>query len=133
MRARLLLSFLAAALLSAATLSGQDWRGKGRVDGHVKDAGGQPIADAKVELTRDSGGGPSTKTDKKGYWAVMGLIGGKWNVDISAPGYETRKTVVGVQEAGRNSPLAPMARRRRVPETISSRKLAPCRSRNPRT
>ena len=105
MRARLLLSFLAAALLSAATLSGQDWRGKGRVDGHVKDAGGQPIADAKVELTRDSGGGPSTKTDKKGYWAVMGLIGGKWNVDISAPGYETRKTVVGVQEAGRNSPL----------------------------
>ena len=38
MRARLLLSFLAAALLSAAALSGQDWRGKGRVDGRVKDA-----------------------------------------------------------------------------------------------
>jgi tetratricopeptide (TPR) repeat protein len=105
MRARLLLSFLAAALLSAAALSGQDWRGKGRVDGRVKDAEGQPIADAKVELTRDSGGGTSAKTDKKGYWAVMGLIGGKWNVDISAPGFETRKTVVGVQEAGRTAPL----------------------------
>jgi tetratricopeptide (TPR) repeat protein len=105
MRERLRLLLLAAALLSAATVSGQDWRGKGRVDGHVKDAEGRPIADAKVELTRDSGAGPSTKTDKKGYWAVMGLIGGKWNVDISAPGYETRKTVVGVQEAGRIPPL----------------------------
>jgi tetratricopeptide (TPR) repeat protein len=105
MRARSLPLFLAVAFLSAAALSGQDWRGKGRAEGHVKDADGQPIADAKVELTRDSGGGPSTKTDKKGYWAVMGLIGGKWNVDVSASGYETRKTVVGIQEAGRTPPL----------------------------
>ena len=105
MRARWILSSIAAALLIAATLPGQDWRGKGRAEGHVKDADGQPIADAKVELTRDSGGGTSAKTDKKGYWAVMGLIGGKWNVDIAAPGYETRKTVMGVQEAGRTQPL----------------------------
>jgi Tfp pilus assembly protein PilF len=105
MRGRLLLSFLGATLLSAATLSGQDWRGKGRAEGTVKDAEGQPVAEAKVELTRDSGGGTSAKTDKKGHWAVMGLIGGKWNVDVSAPGYETRKTVMGVQEAGRTAPL----------------------------
>ncbi len=105
MRARSLPLFLAVAFLSAAALSAQDWRGKGRAEGHVKDADGQPIADAKVELTRDSGAGPTTKTDKKGYWAVMGLIGGKWNVDISAPGYETRKTVMGVQEAGRTPAL----------------------------
>ncbi len=59
---------------------------RGAPRGYVKDADGQPIADAKVELTRESGGGPSTKTDKKGHWAVMGLIGGKWNVDVSAPG-----------------------------------------------
>ena len=106
MRARSLPLLLAVvALLSAAALSGQDWRGKGRAEGHVKDADGQPIADAKVELAREGGGGPTTKTDKKGYWAVMGLIGGKWNVDISAPGYETRKTVMGIQEAGRTPPL----------------------------
>jgi tetratricopeptide (TPR) repeat protein len=105
MRARWILSSIAAALLVAVTLPGQDWRGKGRAEGHVKDADGQPIADAKVELTRDSGGGTSAKTDKKGYWAVMGLIGGKWNVDVSAAGYETRKTVMGVQEAGRTPPL----------------------------
>jgi tetratricopeptide (TPR) repeat protein len=105
MRARSFALFLGASLLAAAALSGQDWRGKGRAEGYVKDADGQPIAEAKVELTRDSGGGTSTKTDKKGHWAVMGLINGKWNVDISAPGYETRKTAMGVQEAGRTPPL----------------------------
>src|SRR5437867_3578488 len=105
MRSSLLAFSLAAALLAPAALSGQDWRGKGRAEGYVKDAGGQPVADAKVELSRDSGGGTSTKTDKKGHWAVMGLIGGKWNVDISAQGYETRKSVMGVQEGGRTQPL----------------------------
>jgi tetratricopeptide (TPR) repeat protein len=120
MRERLLPLFLAAVLVSAATLSGQDWRGKGRVDGHVKDAEGQPIADAKVELTRDSGAGTSAKTDKKGYWAVMGLIGGKWNVDISAPGYETRKTVMGVQEAGRTPPLEVQLQKSAAPAAAPS-------------
>ena len=120
MRERLLPLFLAAVLVSAATLSGQDWRGKGRMDGHVKDAEGQPIADAKVELTRDSGAGTSAKTDKKGYWAVMGLIGGKWNVDISAPGYETRKTVMGVQEAGRTPPLEVQLQKSAAPAAVPS-------------
>jgi Tfp pilus assembly protein PilF len=105
MRARSFPLLLALFFLSALALSGQDWRGKGRAEGYVKDADGQPIADAKVDLTRESGGGPSTKTDKKGHWAVMGLIGGKWNVDVSAPGYEMRKTVMGIQEAGRTPPL----------------------------
>lgn len=120
MRARMLLSILAAALLSTAALSGQDWRGKGRAEGHVKDADGQPIADAKVELTRDSGGGTSAKTDKKGYWAVMGLIGGKWNVDIAAPGYETRKTVMGVQEAGRTPPLEIQLQKAAAPAAVAA-------------
>lgn len=105
MRSRLRAFSLVAGFLAATALSGQDWRGKARVEGYVKDAGGQPVADAKVDLARDNGGGTSTKTDKKGHWAVMGLIGGKWNVDISAPGYETRKTVMGVKEGERNPPL----------------------------
>jgi tetratricopeptide (TPR) repeat protein len=71
------------------------------VDGWVKDANGQPIADAKVELSRDRGGSTSTKTNKKGYWAIMGLAGGAWNVDVSAPGFETRKVSVQIAEASR--------------------------------
>jgi tetratricopeptide (TPR) repeat protein len=80
----------------------QDWRGKGRVDGWVKDPDGKPIADAKVELSRQAGGSTSTKTNKKGYWAILGLIGGTWNVDVSAPGFETRKVSVSLNEASRN-------------------------------
>jgi len=102
MRSRLLSAlFLLVLLLSSSALHAQDWRGKGRVDGWVKDASGQPIADAKVELTREKGGGPSTKTNQKGYWAILGLIGGIWNLDVSASGYETRKLSVNVTEGGR--------------------------------
>jgi tetratricopeptide (TPR) repeat protein len=96
--------FLALSLLAPA-LSGQDWRGKGRVDGWVKDGSGQPVANATVELTREAGGKTSTKTNKKGYWALMGLIGGAWNVDVSAPGFETRKLSVTISETSRITPI----------------------------
>ena len=39
------------------------------------------------------GGGPVSKTNGEGYWSVMGLIGGTWNMDISVAG-------VGDAEAG---------------------------------
>jgi tetratricopeptide (TPR) repeat protein len=51
-------------LLFAVPAVAQDWRGKGRVDGWVKDSNGKPIADAKVELSREAGGSTSTKTNK---------------------------------------------------------------------
>ena len=92
-------------LLATPALVAQDWRGKGRVDGWVKDPSAKPIADAKVELKRESGGGTSTSTNKKGYWAIMGLRGGPWNVDISAPGFETRQISINVSEAGRIPPM----------------------------
>ncbi|MEO8349199.1 MAG: hypothetical protein ABI610_09830, partial [Acidobacteriota bacterium] len=57
-----LLLFLA---LAVGPLAAQDWRGRARLDGWVKDPKGQPIADAKVEFRRESGGGPAaTKTNK---------------------------------------------------------------------
>ena len=95
-----------AAFLAGAPLESQDWRGRARVDGWVKDASGQPVVDAQVQLSRDTkGGGPVSKTNKKGYWSVMGLIGGTWNVDISAPGFETRKLAVTLSEAARIPPI----------------------------
>lgn len=102
---RTLISLLVASAF-ALPLSGQDWRGRARLDGWVKDANGQPIADAKVELKRESGAGPSAvRANKKGYWAVLGLVGGPWNVDVSAPGYETRKLAVSLSEASRVPPM----------------------------
>jgi tetratricopeptide (TPR) repeat protein len=101
----LLLALAALALSWAPLLKGQDWRGSGRVDGWVKDQSGQPVADATVQLSREKGGGPSTKTNKKGYWAVLGLIGGSWNVDVTAQGYAPRKLTVSISEANRIPPM----------------------------
>jgi tetratricopeptide (TPR) repeat protein len=96
---------LGLALLWALPLRGQDWRGTGRLTGFVQDQSGQPIADASVKLTRVGGSGPSpVKTNSKGYWAVQGLAGGGWNVDVSAPGYETRKQSAGVTEGNPRAP-----------------------------
>lgn len=103
---RLVLSaFAVAAALSASAVRAQDWRGKARVDGWVKDKNGQPIADATVQVSREKGGGTSTKTNKKGYWAVLGLIGGPWNIDVSAPGFEARKVSVSLSEGSRIPPM----------------------------
>jgi Tfp pilus assembly protein PilF len=99
------LILLALACAWASPLQGQDWRGTGRVDGWVKDQNGQPIADATLQLSREKGSGPSAKTNKKGYWAVLGLVGGPWNVDITAPGYAPRKITVNISEANRIPPM----------------------------
>ncbi|MFN2634818.1 MAG: tetratricopeptide repeat protein [Thermoanaerobaculia bacterium] len=85
-------------LTVAASLPAQAWRGGGgRLDGTVVDASGNPVADAVVQL-RLNGQGPDLKTDKKGKWAVLGINGGAWSIDISAPGFQTFKTTVQVSE-----------------------------------
>lgn len=93
----------AAVLLLAAAAGAQEWRqGKGRIEGTVKNPQGEPIVGATVSLKFDElGRGPDLKTDKKGYFALMGLNGGKWDVDVSAPGYQPYKTFVNVTELQR--------------------------------
>ncbi|MGH9442469.1 MAG: tetratricopeptide repeat protein [Thermoanaerobaculia bacterium] len=97
----------AAILLLASVAGAQEWRqGKGRLEGTVKNTKGEPIADAVVSLKFDElGRGPDLKTNAKGYFAVMGLNGGKWDFDVSAPGYETMKSFVNVTEFQRVPPL----------------------------
>lgn len=92
---------LVVAVSVAGVLWAQDWRGRARVDGWVKDKSGQPIGDATVEFSREKGGKASAKTNNKGYWAILGLAGGPWNVDVSAAGYETRRTSVSLEEGNR--------------------------------
>jgi len=79
------------ALALALPLAAQDWRGQGRLEGKVTDADGKPLAGATVKLDNPArGGGPTVKTDKKGKWAFLGLVGGNWNIDVSLEGYVTR-------------------------------------------
>jgi len=87
----------------AGFVNAQEWRqGKGRLEGIVADEKGAPIADAKVSLRfTESGKGPDLKTNQKGHWAVLGLTGGAWTVEASAPGHMPFKQSVNVTELGR--------------------------------
>ena len=107
MRRLRIAGLLLALLVSAPAASrAQDWRGRGRLDGWVKNEKGEPIADAVVQMMREKdAAGPKSKTNKAGYWAVMGIAGGAWNMDISAPGYQTRKMSMSISEASRTPPL----------------------------
>jgi len=88
----------------ASPLAAQEWRGKARVDGLVKNEKGEPVEGCVVKLRwgRSGHGGPDEKTDKKGKWAIFGLAGGPWDLDFEAPGYKTRQIQVTLSESGRN-------------------------------
>jgi hypothetical protein len=87
---------LALSLAAAAPLLAQDWKGMGRLEGRVLDPDGKPVEGASVtlDLPERGGGGPTAKSDKKGRWAVGGIVAGKWNADINAPGYVLKKITI---------------------------------------
>lgn len=92
-------------LLYVPFVGAQEWRGgTARVEGTVKSASGDPIEGAKVSLHwgKSSHGGPDLKTDKKGHWAILGIVGGPWDVDFEAPGYQAKKISISLSEAARN-------------------------------
>jgi tetratricopeptide (TPR) repeat protein len=90
------LSFLAAPAV------GQDWKGTSRISGTVVDEAGKPVAGASVMLrVASSNAGPDLKTNNRGEFSALGLAGGAWNLDVSAPGYVTGKVSVTVPEQGR--------------------------------
>jgi tetratricopeptide (TPR) repeat protein len=94
------LGLVAAILLAGAPLCAQQWTGKARLEGKITNEKGEPVADAVVKL-RSKGEGPDVKSGKTGRWAYLGLTGGPWDVDVSAPGYETFKTTVQLSEITR--------------------------------
>ncbi|MEA2489844.1 MAG: hypothetical protein QOH21_1636 [Acidobacteriota bacterium] len=104
-------SFVYVAILTflvAASASAQGWRGMGRIQGTVFDkATSKPIAGAKLKLgsNRSGNDGPEVIADKRGNWAAGGLIGGGWNIDVSAPGYVNRQISVSIEEISRIPPM----------------------------
>ena len=96
---------IALVLLIGPAASAQEWRGgTARVEGTVKSENGDPLEGAKVSLRwgKSSHGGPDLKTDKKGHWAILGIVGGPWDVDFEAPGYQTKKISISLSESARN-------------------------------
>jgi tetratricopeptide (TPR) repeat protein len=100
------LSLALLVVLLATSMSAQAWRGVGRLQGIVSDQNGKPLKGAKVVVVSLKGdGGPEPiSTDAKGRWAAGGLIGGAWNIDISAEGYLTRQLSANVSELGGLTP-----------------------------
>jgi len=92
------------ALTLASPLVAQEWRGKARVDGQVKNDKGEPVEGCVVKLRwgKSGHGGPDEKTDKKGKWAIFGLASGPWDLDFEAAGYKAKKISVTLQESSRN-------------------------------
>jgi tetratricopeptide (TPR) repeat protein len=82
---------LTVAGLLALPLSAQDWAGRGRAQGSVKDGAGNPIAGATVTLRPqgDESIGPDPiTTNDKGQWSILGLAGGPWTVLVEKEGYK---------------------------------------------
>ena len=95
---RLPLVALAVAALSIG-VAAQGWRGQGRMAGKVTDEAGKPIEGATIKLFLPTGdGGTELKTDKKGEWAIGGVAGGLWQIDVIKQGYETRRLSMDVAE-----------------------------------
>jgi tetratricopeptide (TPR) repeat protein len=83
---------VAALVALAVPAAAQDWKGQGRIEGRVLDPDGKPIAGAILKLELVGRGGTEAKTDKNGRWALGGIAAGRWNIDIEAPGYKTKRT-----------------------------------------
>ena len=85
------LSFVLLLAFSLVPLAAQDWAGKGRAQGLVKDEAGNPIEGATIKLQFPANspiGGPEPLvTNKKGRWSFLGMQGGNWKVVIDKEGF----------------------------------------------
>lgn len=107
---RVLCGLLAVVLaLTAATAAvGQDWAGRGRVQGKVTGPNGKPLQGVKVTLMKGGveGQGPEPFfTDKKGRFSYLGLAGGDFTVVLEYEGLMQSEGEVRVSEFGAGTPL----------------------------
>ena len=78
-------------------------RGKGRIQGVVLDQFGKPIEGATIEAIHlETGYKRTTKTDKDGKWAILGLGTGMWRIIARAKGYFPGYTEQYVKQLSRN-------------------------------
>lgn len=94
----LFLIFLASILVFS-----QDYKGKGRVVGHVFDEEGNPIEGVTVKLfSMRAQSGFEVMSDASGTWIASWIRSGAWNIDFEKVGYMPRKISIQVSEYSRN-------------------------------
>ncbi len=102
-------------VLSLTSFASAQVRGKGRLQGSVTDkATGKPVADAKVTISGSNTKPVITKTNGKGQWSALGLIGGTWSIDIEAKGYQALRGSATISEMQ----MIPPIRSELVPEVV---------------
>ncbi|HEV7672296.1 MAG TPA: tetratricopeptide repeat protein [Thermoanaerobaculia bacterium] len=105
-------SAVALLALAGLTAGAQEWAGKGRLQGEIKDEQGKPVEGAKITLRKgadrvnvDTPGPKPLTTNAKGKWAIAGLAGGSWGVLIEKEGYLISEGQVKVDEFNLAKPL----------------------------
>jgi predicted Zn-dependent protease len=97
---RVNLTMMVAAVV--AVLAAPAWaqsRGEGHMAGVVKDEAGHAVEGVQVTALKSGEHDAFTdKTNKKGEWAINGIAGGQWNLDLSKDGFESRKLTVPIDE-----------------------------------
>lgn len=103
MNKRIVIFGLILVLVSAVFLGAQDWKGKGRVGGIVRDKSGAGIEGVRVKLfSLKASEGTEVKTDKTGHWTAAWIRSGPWNVDFDKVGYAPKKLSVDISENKKN-------------------------------
>lgn len=75
-------------LILSSSVFAQEGRGMGRIFGTVEDENGKPVANAEILVeARDFNFKTSTKSDKRGAWAVAGLGTGVFRITVSKEGF----------------------------------------------
>jgi len=112
MRLAKLIPALAVLACLSAPLLAQEWAGRGRIQGTIKDENGKPVEGALVTLRKDADhvdaktpGPAPIKTDAKGRWSMLGLAGGNWAVLIEKEGFISSEGAVQVSEFGPAPPV----------------------------
>lgn len=99
--ARLLAGFVLVSSL-ASSASAQN----GRVNGVVREEGGQPLKGATITAENQAIGQSFTATtDDKGRFNMIGLRTGEWRFIAQAPGFSPEGGMVAVRSGGQNFPL----------------------------
>jgi tetratricopeptide (TPR) repeat protein len=88
---------------SGSFVFSQDWKGQGRLLGHVLDEQGNPLEGVKVKLfyVKNQSGFEVT-TDADGKWLASWIRSGQWNIDFEKAGFMPYKISVQFDEFKRN-------------------------------
>jgi tetratricopeptide (TPR) repeat protein len=113
-RTPILLSCLLVLATLDAPAAAQEWAGRGRARGEVKDDKGKPVEGGSVFLRRgvetidpaDPGPGPKVAvTDAKGRWIVAGIAGGEWAALVTKEGYLPAAGPIQINEFETGKPI----------------------------